>query len=94
MADKTTTTSQIALEFTLQNGGNQTSRTITFDTQLPDNSAKGNVIHFTEDYLANYKYGIQPTGWRDSDDEEEAYECTAIKAKRINKTEIEYDLGY
>ena len=93
MADKQTTTTQAVLTFTLQNGSNQTTRTISLDTNLAEGQLKDGAYEFKQDYLANYKYGIQPTGWRDSDDEEDAYECINVECKRVVKTEVEYDLG-
>lgn len=93
MADKESTTTTASFTFTLQNSdGEQDTRTISFDTNLEGYTAKENFAAFKANYLANYKYAIQPTGWRDSDDEEEAYECVGIGAKLIEKTETEFDI--
>lgn len=90
MADRQTTGTQAVLTFKFQDG---TTRTISFDTNLAEGQLKDGAYEFKQDYLANYKYGIQPTGWRDSDDEEDAYECIDVACKRVTKTEVEYDLG-
>lgn len=93
MADKTTETTTVSLTFTLQDSeGAQVSRTMSFDTNLTYGDAKSNLSAFKTDYLANYKYAIQPTGWRDSDIEDEAYECVGIGAKFITKSETEFDI--
>lgn len=93
MADKESTTTTAAFVFTLQSGnGEQVNRTISFDTNLEGYTAKENFAAFKTNYLTNYKYAIQPTGWRDSDDEEDAYECVGIGAKLIEKTETEFDI--
>lgn len=92
MADKTTESKSVVLIFTLQDSqGLQTSRMITFDTNLTSD-ARANLSAFKNDYLANYKYAIQPTGWRDSDYADEAYECVGLDVKIVSKTETELDI--
>lgn len=92
MADTISSTAQVSLEFSFQRGNETASRTISFDTQLASVDTKTSTRAFVDDYLENYKYGIQPTGWRDSDVEEEAWECVDIGVKRIDKTETKYEL--
>ena len=90
MADKVTNSLDLKIEFTLQLGSDQKSRSITLPiTNTAENVSTWWKNTFYDKFFANYKWIIQPTGWRDNDDTEEAWECIEAVATIISKTETE-----
>lgn len=99
MADKTSTTNQCYIDLTLSRSDNtQQNRRLTFDvadTSLLPNIKPAILFGGIQDSLVGGGLStfIQPSNWRDSDDEEEEWTCTGIAAGLITKTETEFDLG-
>lgn len=99
MADTTKTTNSCYLDLTLtKDAATQQTRRLTFDivdqTKIPT-IKQAIVFGGIQDSLVGGGLStfIQPTSWRDEDDEEEEWTCTAISAGLITKTETEFDLG-
>lgn len=97
MADQVTTTLQCKVTTTLQNGNDETTRNFLFDIvgNRPD---KTNLIAIKQKFMASdangpYHYLIQPTNWRDDDDEDAAYACTDVQFEIIEKTVTKLDTG-
>lgn len=93
MADKVTTSLDLELKFTLADSTRSIvkSRTIAFPIKDATSVSVSDWWKntFYDKFFEKYKWIIQPTGWRDSDDTEEAYECTEVVATIISTTETE-----
>ena len=91
MADKVTNSLDFKIDFTFQLNSNQKTRSITFPIvgKTAENVSDWWKNTFYDKFFANYKWIVQPTGWRDSDDTEEAYECTEIVGTIISQTETQ-----
>lgn len=100
MADQEIITRQAKLTFTLRNEADsiETDRSITVDTQLTDPQLKTNAAALKTKFVSSesgvgvYHYMIQPTNWRDDDDEESAYVCTDVQCESISKTVTKFDI--
>lgn len=93
MADKTSTVATLNYEIVLRRTGDEdVKRTISFDTKLTGYDLKANSETFKSKLLGEWKYFFQPTGWRDSNETEDAYECVAVNASYVSKSTTEFDI--
>jgi hypothetical protein len=93
MADKTSTSATLNYELVLRRTGDEdVKRTISFDTAITGYNLKANSEAFKTNLLGKWRYFFQPTGWRDSNVTEDAYECVAVNASYVSKTTTEFDI--
>lgn len=98
MADVLVAGKQIQFTLSLgQNGVEETTRTLTIDVPSGTDStvAKTRATTFKTEYMRSYNDPtslLQATGWRDSDEEEDALVCLGITAKFIDKSETYFDI--
>ena len=98
MADRTTYTDQVVLDLTLSRANvEDENRRLTFDVY--DETKLATIkLALVENFIPSLVGGglstlIQPSGWRDNDDDEDEYECTMVSGKLVRKTETVLDLG-
>ena len=93
MGDTLTTGNQIILDLSFsREDGSTESRKLTFDTEFANaETAKNYVIAMAIALRSKYKYAIQPSSWRDSNDDEEAYEISGVHGQFKTTTTVDYD---
>ena len=84
MADKTTTTRTAEFQLTLTRGNEIAERSISFE--MTNTSTPFNLKDVAASLAGDYKYIVQPTGWRDSDTTEEAWQVSQVKPLYISKS--------
>lgn len=88
MADVITSSRYLTVKFPLQRGEERTSRSINIPYALQDVSEIRDVIPAWRTLVSGksgYQWAIQPNGWRDTDQSEEAWQLTNIN-------EVEFEL--
>lgn len=92
MADLSKTTKNITYYLQLTRGMESASRTLSFDVNDITSELRDNAKLIGQSIAGGaFKYFFQPNNWRDSDQTEEAFECTGYDLKLTVKTETTVD---